>query len=325
MRNGLNRGFTLVELLVVIAIIGILVALLLPAVQAAREAARRLQCTNQVKQLVLALHNYESTHKVFPPAGLTTKTNGYGHSWIVRILPYIEQGNLYAGFDQKVHHSTGWISTDAWGGNPINRALLRGKEMPFLQCPSSTLPTMVLRLPTHLTDDGASSTMYTGISGATDDKTARDKGDAGSAAGRVSWGGILIVSDAVPISDIKDGTSHTLLIGEQSDWCLDTTGKQVDCRSDCDHGFMMGFGNEGTDRQFNTSCALNRLNEKSFNATGVYGNCGPNRAIQSAHPGGAHVGLADGSVRFAIEGFDTQLLYDLANRKDGHQIPDDAF
>ena len=165
--------------------------------------------------------------------------------------------------------------------------------------------------------------MYTGISGATDDKSARDKGDSGNAAGRVSWGGILIVQKAVRSRDILDGTSHTLLIGEQSDWCIDATSQQVDCRSDCGHGFCMGFGNDGTDRHFNTTVVLNRHNEKSFNATGVIGNCAPNRAIQSVHPGGATVGLADGSVRFVVDSLATQLLFDLANRSDGHAISDD--
>ena len=96
-----RRGFTLVELLVVIAIIGILVALLLPAVQAAREAARRTQCTNNLKQLGLAVHNYENTNKELPPGGLTPTGGSYGHSWWVRILPYIEQGNVYDKFDQR--------------------------------------------------------------------------------------------------------------------------------------------------------------------------------------------------------------------------------
>ena len=84
-------AFTLVELLVVITIIGILISLLLPAVQAAREAARRLQCQNNLKQIGLAIHNYENANGMFPPGGLSSKAGGYGFSWLVRILPYIEQ------------------------------------------------------------------------------------------------------------------------------------------------------------------------------------------------------------------------------------------
>ena len=102
-RTRNERGFTLVELLVVIAIIGILIALLLPAVQAAREAARRSSCTNNLKQLALAMHNHESTYKEYPAGregcdGACNPKNGPGTSGFVYILPYIEQQNLYDQF-----------------------------------------------------------------------------------------------------------------------------------------------------------------------------------------------------------------------------------
>ena len=95
-------GFTLVELLVVIAIIGILVALLLPAVQSAREAARRMQCQNNLKQLALALHNYHTAHATFPPAGFYDGggANGSTLSWHTTVLPFIEQQNLYDALDR---------------------------------------------------------------------------------------------------------------------------------------------------------------------------------------------------------------------------------
>ena len=93
-------GFTLVELLVVITIIGILIALLLPAVQAAREAARRMQCSNNLKQVGLAILNYESSYSVLPPGGLRLSSRAaYGSSWWVRILPYIEAGNVLDRYD----------------------------------------------------------------------------------------------------------------------------------------------------------------------------------------------------------------------------------
>src|SRR5436190_15716662 len=105
LKNGRQGGFTLVELLVVIAIIGVLVALLLPAVQAAREAARRMQCTNHLKQMGLALHNFHDTNKVFPAADdelpASTALTGSGlwkAAWTAHILPYIEQQSLFAQY-----------------------------------------------------------------------------------------------------------------------------------------------------------------------------------------------------------------------------------
>jgi prepilin-type N-terminal cleavage/methylation domain-containing protein/prepilin-type processing-associated H-X9-DG protein len=297
-----KRAFTLVELLVVIAIIGILVGLLLPAVQQAREAARRMQCSNQIRQLGLASLNYESAHKIYPPS--FANQNGYGHSWIIRIFPYIEQTPVFSRFDTTVYGSSGWL-----GANPINADLLRNLSFSILKCPSSTLPT--------LNDFGpfASST-YTGISGSTIDESARDKSTAFGTPGRVSWGGIMIIDKKVYQADVEDGTSNTVMIAEQSDWCIHPTSGKVDCRSDCGHGLSMGYGADGSDRHFNTTCVRNRINEKSFSAAGVEGNCGPNRAIQSAHTGGADVLYADGSTHFWSDSVDIQIVYRMADKGD---------
>ena len=121
-----GKAFTLVELLVVIAIIGILVGLLLPAVQAAREAARRMQCSNNIKQLGLALHNYESTHRVFPTSyvvarGVTTNVGGQWSAF-ARLLPYLEQGNVYSNVDL----STAWDLQQT----------ISGLKIPSYACPS---------------------------------------------------------------------------------------------------------------------------------------------------------------------------------------------
>jgi len=137
-RNG--KGFTLVELLVVIAIIGILVALLLPAVQAAREAARRSQCTHNLAQLIIAVHNYEMAHSFYPPGTLEKKgpiantAQGYHHNWIEHLLPYMEEKNAYKHIDRQVgvYHKN---------NQPV-RDLRRG----LLICPSDAMlvqsPTM---------------------------------------------------------------------------------------------------------------------------------------------------------------------------------------
>ncbi len=308
-----KAGFTLVELLVVIAIIGILVALLLPAVQAAREAARRMQCTNNLKQIGLAILNYENAHKELPPGGLTQANGTYGHSWWVRILPYVEATNLYSQFDQKASNS-GWLGFT----NPHpNRDPLRNVYMPYMYCPSSSLPKFVLTDATHSKSNVMSPT-YAGVSGATDHPSAKNKNPTGGADGRISLGGAFIVHRAIPLSEFTDGTTNTMIVAETSDFCIDASGNKVDCRSDCGHGFCMGPGNDGWERAFNMVTVIHRLGEKSYMGLGVPGNCGPNRPIQSVHGGGANVVCGDGSVHFLSDGIAIQVQYDLANRDDGH-------
>ncbi len=334
-KNMQNRkAFTLVELLVVIAIIGILIALLLPAVQAAREAARRIQCTNNVKQLALGVLNYESTNKIFPPGGSygITGPTPYGASWIVHIFPFCEQNSVYESMDVIGEGSYGCYA----GGSAKNRAALENREFDFLRCPSSPLPVNGAGHPTEYQVGDPSGygnnqpyqgSNYAGISGGGLPASAggtysqtRSKGSSGVASGYIGEGGVLIRLTPLKVASISDGLSNTMVIGEQSDWCIAVSGGKRDCRSDCGHGFYMGpapIATDGNDRDFNLTCVINRLNEKSFAATGVASNCGPNRSIQSAHPGGATVGFADGSVHFLTEEIDIYTLYNMANRNDG--------
>lgn len=309
MKRALH-GFTLVELLVVITIIGILIALLLPAVQAAREAARRMQCANNLKQVGLGLLNYESGHGMFPPGGLK------GTSWWVRILPYIEQANI----SEKFNFNYGWPGWLGGGSDCTdNIALLKNQRFSFMYCPSSTLPPLVLSNSDQNFANIQSAT-YAGISGATDHSTAATV-MALEAAGRISSGGVLIVNSGVPIAQITDGTSNTIAVGEQSDWLQPTTPgadrgcPNGDCRSDCWHSFAMG--GPDSNRAFNLTCVYHPINMKSTTGYGVPENCGPNTPIQAVHPGGAHTLFADGSVQFLNESLNLQVLYNLANRNDG--------
>ncbi len=202
---SIRRGYTLVELLVVIAIIGILIALLLPAVQAAREASRRTACQNKLKQIGLALHNRHDSLGQFPPAHWQDPNqiaDNYGQpaplsteyyfSWLTRILPYIEQGNLHdqVRFDE-------WIFPNPPQGLP-DGGFANDREIAQFFCPSfpkMNEPCMVDYPPVV----GHSHTHYLGVNG-TD---------------QFMFDGIMYVNSRVKIDDIKDGTSHTLLVGER--------------------------------------------------------------------------------------------------------------
>jgi prepilin-type N-terminal cleavage/methylation domain-containing protein len=183
MKGRLDRGFTLVELLVVIAIIGVLVALLLPAVQAAREAARRSSCSNNITQLGIAIQNYEMAHGVYPPGTIDAAgpimnvTTGYHHNWIVQILPYIEEQNAYNQLDKKlsVYH-------------PTNAAV--AASMPrILMCPSA----------------GARGTVPCYAACHHDKEKPIDANDSG----------VFFLNSFVRYDDITDGSSHTIFVGEK--------------------------------------------------------------------------------------------------------------
>jgi prepilin-type N-terminal cleavage/methylation domain-containing protein/prepilin-type processing-associated H-X9-DG protein len=307
------RGFTLVELLVVITIIGILIALLLPAVQTAREAARKSQCSNNLKQVGLALHSYHSASNTFPAGGLSPPS--YGMSWWVRILPYIDQQASYEQFDWKgadYGGNLGWVGVSDTDGNLINRRLAQKLFFPIAFCPSTPLKKI------EYDPVGVFNPTYAGVAGATDHYTATDKSIAGGVGGRLSRGGVLVSGEFISLDQITDGASNTMAVAETSDFCISSAYGETNCRSDCSHGFLMGPGNDGWQRIFNMLVVLHRLNDKTYENLGVGGNCGPNSPIQSAHSGGANVGMADGSVQFLNENIEIQTLYNLANRDDGN-------
>jgi prepilin-type processing-associated H-X9-DG protein/prepilin-type N-terminal cleavage/methylation domain-containing protein len=309
-----SAAFTLVELLVVITIIGILIALLLPAVQAAREAARRMQCQNNLKQVGLALLNYESRCGTLPPGGMGP-SGTMASSWWVRLLAYAEQNNMY---DRYNYSTGGWTGDSA---NP-NHDLVANKQFGFMYCPSSPMRWDSLEVPSAgSAETHVASAMYTGISGAVDHSTTKDM-KCLDIDGKVSLGGVLLPARCVTIAEITDGTSNTVAVGEQSDWL---EPDEVYGKSDCWHGFPMGASYAYGGRMFNLTSVRYTINMKSSTLTGVGGNCGPNSPIQSAHAGGANTLFADGSVQFLSETLNLNVWFDLCNRDDGHTIPGNAW
>jgi len=331
-----RAGFTLVELLVVIAIIGVLVALLLPAVQAAREAARRSSCSNNLKQIGLALHNYHDTYGNLP-YGVRGNGQGWGPSFWVGLLPFAEQSAVYDRFDH-VSNSNGWTYQ-----NTNNAVLVTNLKINWMLCPSSPIPALY--------DSGTNGTptvmqcfpSYGGVSGAVNGTNSAPPvpafietrvranqtccGSGGAPTGHTSSGGMLVPNQSLNMAAATDGTSNVIVIGETSNYALESnvTKRRVD--PSFPHGWIMGGFSTGIDAGYGGDRTFNLMtiryqinNNKSYGLPGIGENKGNNNPMLSAHPGGVMVGLLDGSVRFASAQTDMLTLLRLATRDDGGVI-----
>lgn len=308
-------GFTLIELLVVIAIIGILVALMLPAVQSAREAARRVACTNNMKNLALAAHNYHDTHRTFPPGVLgpiTPQLSQYArwkhHGMGTFLLPYIEQQPLADGYDW----NASWF-------DPLNQAVVN-VPLSIWQCPSApgnrthngTVPT-VMPPPNEPFAGTAACGDYAGM--ASIDPGLENSGLIDPLSGprdpRGHIEGAFPINASRRLSDFLDGPSQTILMAECAGrpqlWQrhklvadLSLSGGPWASRNLL---WCRGASHDGT--AFFGACAVNCTND---------------RAVYSFHPGGASIALADGSVRLLAEGIDIRLFTALVSRAGGEVV-----
>lgn len=333
-----RRGFTLIELLVVIAIIAVLVALLLPAVQQAREAARRSQCKNNLKQIGLALHNYHDVNNYFPNGNIATSSWGWGLSWYMRILPEIDQAPAYNRLNFSGVHP-GW----AWTGDPAgsnNGSVMNGLRLSWSICPSSTLQDM---------RDAGGYTIehphYYGIMGATDGNGFANAPNriAGCcqccdpyAPSIITDGGTMRQFVSTKIADITDGSSNTMMVGESSAAVLSAPGGSRTADVQGVHGIMMGNpwligitsapGNPGFDRPFNLTTVRYPPNAPAVARNsawmGISDNFGANKPLNSQHTGGIQGLIGDGSVRFISDNVNMFTLRCLCTRDDNQIMGD---
>lgn len=301
-----RRGFTLIELLVVIAIIAILIALLLPAVQQAREAARRSQCQNNLKQLALALHNYHDTHRVLPPGLVddpndTSGVDGYGWAWGTMILPYIEQAPLY----DKINPGTNTV-TDVL----VNDLSSLQTPLAAFKCPSAVDP----ELNTHWIFNDGSNDQNLAVA-----NYAANTGWAYTSGTSIDRGGAFFRNSAITLTEIFDGTSNTLFIGEKtllhprSQNVLGGSVWAASNRTD-----RMGTAGQNTDH---VGCVLGGVHQShGINGDPVASGLDPAftpMCFVSQHTGGSHFAMCDGSVRFISENVDqVNLMRWLAQRDD---------
>jgi prepilin-type processing-associated H-X9-DG protein len=275
-------AITLVELLVVIAIIGILVALLLPAVQAAREAARRAQCINNLKQIGVSLQNFYTAHDVFPRgAGRNPKTQDYLYSWSAQVLPYVEESNALGLLDLNYAYNT-----------PQNQAAIR-TLIPLYQCPSAPpneLVTCCIFIPG---EQDAAQTNYSAIG-------THLKKDYGEVLVPADGTGVMYDLSKTKFKDIIDGSSKTFVVGE--------------VLADPDDPYKTAYPKYCP----GGNCVVAQVWMAENRITSYWGiNAGITilqSGIVSAHPGGANFVFADGHVTYLPETIDQNVLIALTTR-----------
>lgn len=316
-----RKAFTLIELLVVIAIIAVLIALLLPAVQQAREAARRSQCKNNLKQIGLALHNYHDAYGQFPIGGTYFGDNDRPNiSWVVRILPYLEQQALFNELDMNRSNVPSQVLAD---GKPA-----REHQIKVMRCPTDPSPELRTRESDGLTYAQSSYSGSLGSQSTPSDNSSCNpfqafkepllpaNTDYGRTASATNISGMFGQGPAsIALADVDDGSSNTFLVGEILSSChLSIPTGWWPSHARATTGSTLAPLNEfttceGSTRITDTNCTDSRNHNYSW-------------GFKSMHTGGGHFCMVDGSVRFVSENINYDTYRSLGGRGDGKTIGD---
>lgn len=316
MRKLLRKGFTLIELLVVIAIIAILIALLLPAVQQAREAARRTQCKNNLKQIGLALHNYADVYLLFPPGAYWNNRDGDGTryqqgSMLTHLLPYIEQASMFEQIP--FEDAPGRNVNNA--RNASNQLLRQQFRVPGFLCPSDTAGSSF--------NNRSTVQNYAGSKGATSAGSPSGGNPNGNppcpnkylsfARGGNSGSGVsgpfFRTGKSTAMRDCTDGLSNTIFVGEV----------RPECSNHIRQGWLQANNGQG---MFGTLAPMNLDTCNSSNTSGCnwWNNWTDEFGFKSRHTGGAQFLFGDGSVHFLSENIDHGTYNDLGAKDDGNVV-----
>ncbi len=312
-----RRGaFTLVELLVVIAIIGILIALLLPAVQAVREAARRSQCINNLKQWGLGMQNYQDTNRALPIPALKQKTPALVRTYVVPLWPFMEQLPLYQTYQQGLSN---YSAPNCYVGQMTGAI---AKTVPYYWCPSEVgrkyfqMPSNWWRTNGHYVLNWGNWNLPSAAGSATNPTNGMYAAPFGAPG---SKGNDFTQARNTKFAEITDGTSNTMLIGE-----IRTTSDPnvADCRGDFHNVpgprfcFMTVTGPNSTIPDHCGQCSVNPVGMPCLQAGG------PSYvAARSLHPGGVNVALCDGSVRFVADTVDLRVWRAAGSMNGGEAMP----